>query len=192
MNKKEFRKELIKKRDALSLDYMKEASEKIAEHLYNLDLYRQSSNIFIFVSYKSEVDTHNIIKRALSEGKNIFIPVVDRETKTMKISRLKDFSQLSESYMGILEPRDEEIDIVDPEILDLIITPGLAFDKKGYRIGYGGGFYDKFFSSLKKKVTKLGIGFDLQYVESLPHEDYDIQIDYFLSEINLYTGGNKD
>lgn len=187
MNKKELRRELIKKRDRLSEAFITDASRKITENLLNLDLYKNSTNIFVFVSYKSEVDTHDFIKKAISDGKNIYIPVVDKKTKTMQISRLDNFSQLSENYMGILEPRESELNISNPEILDLIITPGLAFDVSGYRIGYGGGFYDKFFDSLQRDIPKLGIGFEEQFVDKLPHEEYDIQIDFFLSEINLHT-----
>ena len=187
MNKKILRKELMKKRDALTLNEIKDYSEKIAENLYNTSIYKESENIFIFVSYKSEVNTHNIIKHSIAEGKKIYVPVTDSVTKTMKASRLRDFSQLKEGYMHILEPAEEYIEITDSNVLDLVIVPGLLFDKNGYRIGYGGGFYDKFFASLERDVKKLGIGYDFQFTSgNIEHDDFDIPVDYFLSEKKFY------
>lgn len=187
MNKKLLRKELMKKRDALTEREINEKSELIARNLYETDIYKDAKNIFIFVSYKSEVNTHEIIKYSLEHGKNIYVPVVDTKTKTMKASRLIDFSHLKASYMNILEPMKNHIKIVDPEAVDLVVVPGLLFDKNGYRIGYGGGFYDKFFASLKKDVQKLGIGYDFQYTDdSIEHDDFDIPVNYFLSEKKFY------
>lgn len=187
MDKKLLRKELMKNRDALTLKEINEHSEQIARNLYETSLYKQSQNIFIFVSYKSEVNTHEIIKYSIERGKNIYVPIVDKKTKTMKASRLRDFSHLKESYMNILEPTEDHIEIVDDNILDLVIVPGLLFDKSGYRIGYGGGFYDKFFASLQGDVKKLGIGYDFQLTDNtIEHDIFDIPVNYFLSEKKFY------
>lgn len=187
MDKKTLRKELVQKRDLLSKKEIEEMSKLIEENLFSTSLFKNASDIFIFVSYRSEVNTHDIIKTALSYNKNIYIPIVDPKTKTMKASRLKDFSCLEKNYMNILEPTKESIDIVDPNKIDLVIVPGLLFDRNGYRIGYGGGFYDKFFASLDMEVNKLGIGYDFQYTTgNIEHEDYDIPVNYFLSEKKFY------
>ncbi len=109
----------------------------------------------------------------------------------MDVSHLHSFDDLKENYMGILEPVKEDYDIVDPNIIDLVVTPGLAFDKAGYRIGYGGGFYDKFFASLTNNPLKMGIGYDKQLVKNVVHDSNDKPLDYFLSEKGLYKlGGN--
>ena len=191
MNKKDFRSLMLKKRNDLSKDYIDQANKSISKNFLDLDLYKSSQNIFIFVSYKKEIHTHEIIKTALKEGKNIYIPIVNRKTMLMDVSHLHSFDDLKENYMGILEPVKEDYDIVDPNIIDLVITPGLAFDKAGYRIGYGGGFYDKFFASLTNNPIKMGIGYDKQLVESVVHDSNDKPLDYFLSEKGLYKlGGN--
>lgn len=187
MDKKILRKTLMKKRNSLSETEIQDSSKILSENLYKLDLFKNSNNIFIFVSYKSEIHTHNIIKYSIKHNKNIYIPVVDPKTKTMKASRLRDFSNLEENYMNILEPRDEYIEFVPSDIIDLAIVPGLLFDKSGYRIGYGGGYYDKFFADLKGDVIKLGIGYDFQFTnETIIHSEYDMPVNYFLSEKKFY------
>ncbi|CDZ74506.1 5-formyltetrahydrofolate cyclo-ligase [Peptoniphilus sp. ING2-D1G] len=191
MDKKEFRALALKKREQLDKDYTEKSNAKIFEVFIQSELYKRSEDIFIFVSYKNEVDTHRIIVRALADGKRIYVPVVNKETKTMEASRLKSFDILTENYMGILEPPRDKYDIVDKNLPDLIVTPGLAFDKKGYRIGYGGGFYDKFFSNLTSTPAKMGIGYYKQFVEDVIHDERDIALDYFLSENGLVKlGGN--
>ncbi len=191
MNKKEFRALAFKKREQLDKEYMDRSDAQIFENFINSELYKDSEDIFIFVSYKNEVDTHRIIKQALADGKRIYVPVVNRDTKTMEISELKSFDILIENYMGILEPPKDKYHIADSNLPDLIVTPGLAFDKKGYRIGYGGGFYDKFFSSLTSTPVKMGIGYYKQFVEDVIHDKNDVVLDCFLSEKGLIKlGGN--
>ncbi|EFI42497.1 MULTISPECIES: 5-formyltetrahydrofolate cyclo-ligase [Peptoniphilus] len=189
MNKIEFRKLMSKKRNELSEDYIENSSEKIYENFINSDIYKKSNHIFIFVSYKKEVNTHKIIKKALKDEKNVYIPVIDRNTMTMNVSCLRDFDSLKENYMGILEPTEKDLNFVDPKIIDLVIVPGLAFDKNGYRIGYGGGFYDKFFATIETKPIKLGIGYSMQFVDEVIHDDFDKALDYFLSENQIYKLG---
>ncbi|WP_138160689.1 5-formyltetrahydrofolate cyclo-ligase [Peptoniphilus catoniae] len=191
MDKKEFRSLMLKNRDSLKDQYMKKANEGIFNEFIKSDLYKNSKNIFIFVSYKKEVDTHKIIKYALKENKNMYVPIVNRQTKLLEVSKLSSFDVLKESYMGILEPDKEDYNLVDPNIIDLVVTPGLAFDRSGYRIGYGGGFYDKFFASLNSSPVKMGIGFNKQLVEAVVHDTEDQTLDYFLSENGLCKlGGN--
>ncbi|MDO5040831.1 MAG: 5-formyltetrahydrofolate cyclo-ligase [Peptoniphilus sp.] len=191
MNKKEFRALALKKREQFDKKYRDESDTQIFENFINSDLYKNSEDIFIFISYKDEVDTHRIIKHALAHDKRIYVPVIDKETRTMEISNLKSFDLLIKNYMGILEPPKDEYHISDKNLLDLIVTPGLAFDKKGYRMGYGGGFYDKFFSSLTSTPVKMGIGYYKQFVDDVIHDEYDVALDCFLSENGLIElGGN--
>ncbi|MBP2025968.1 5-formyltetrahydrofolate cyclo-ligase [Peptoniphilus stercorisuis] len=187
MGKKELRDEILKRRNLLSYEEVQVCSNLIEENLYSLELFKNANNIFIFVSYNKEVNTHNIIKNSLKLNKEVYVPVVDPKTKTMKASRLRDFSNLKENYMKILEPSSEYLDFIDPDIIDLAIVPGLLFNKEGYRIGYGGGFYDKFFKSLKRDIKKLGIGYDFQFTTGNTwQENFDIPVNYFLSEKKFY------
>lgn len=191
MDKIQMRKENLRKRKNLTSDYINSASAQIFTNLTNSELYKDSNHIFTFVSYQNEVDTHQFIKQALKDGKNIYVPVVDRETFTMGVSKIENFEDLQPNYMGILEPSEKNINLVDPEVLDLVLTPGLAFDLNGYRIGYGGGFYDKFFATLKTNPTRLGIGYSYMLSDELDHDDNDQQLHLFLSEDGFTPlGGN--
>lgn len=175
MDKKELRKKYTKVRADVE---DKEGKDKlIRENLRQLDIYKKAKSVFVFISYKSEVDTRGIIEDILADGKKLLVPLV--KGSEMIAVEVKGIDDLEPNKMGILEPKsgDEVTDV------DLTITPGLAFDKDGYRLGYGGGYYDKFFA--KVDTIRMGIGYFDQYVESLVHEDYDKALEYLLTEEGL-------
>lgn len=175
MDKKELRKKYTKVRAEVE---DKEGKDRIIrENLRQLDIYKKAKSVFVFISYKSEVDTRGIIEDILADGKKLLVPLV--KDSEMIAVEVKEIDDLEPNKMGILEPKsgDEVTDV------DLTITPGLAFDKNGYRLGYGGGYYDKFFS--KVDTMRMGIGYSDQYVESIVHEDYDKPLEYLLTEEGL-------
>lgn len=175
MDKKELRKKYTKARAEVE---DKEGKDKlIRKNLRELDIYKKAKSVFVFISYRSEVDTRGIIEDILADGKKLLVPLV--KGSEMIAVEVKGIDDLEPNKMGILEPKsgDEVTDV------DLTITPGLAFDKRGYRLGYGGGYYDKFFA--KVDTIRMGIGYSDQYVESLVHEDYDKALEYLLTEEGL-------
>ncbi|WP_028857486.1 5-formyltetrahydrofolate cyclo-ligase [Psychrilyobacter atlanticus] len=177
--KKSVRKTIISQRDLLKLNDIKEKSNKIINKLYNTSNFIKANTIFIFVSFGSEVDTREAIKYMLSLGKTVCVPKVmgKLDMRAIKISTIED---LAINKMGILEPRcGVEI---DSTIIDMVVVPGVAFDKKGYRIGYGGGFYDIFMSKLQGHTSKVGIAFDLQVIEDISYDSFDMKIDSLLTE----------
>lgn len=175
MDKKELRKKYTKVRAEVE---DKEGKDKlIRKNLRQLDIYKKAKSIFVFISYKSEVDTRGIIEDILADGKKLLVPLV--KGSEMIAVEVKGIDDLEPNKMGILEPKSGQ-EVTD---VDLTITPGLAFDKKGYRLGYGGGYYDKFFA--KVDTIRMGIGYSDQYVESLVHEDYDKALEYLLTEEGL-------
>jgi len=101
----------------------------------------------------------------------------------MKPSIIKNFDELEPGYYNILTPKQEFIRYIDPSEIDLVIVPGAVFDREGYRVGYGGGYYDKFLSSkIRKDISKIAIAFDLQIVDKVPREEHDISVDYIITE----------
>ncbi len=175
MDKKELRKKYTKVRAEVE---DKEGKDKlIRKNLRELEIYKKAKSVFVFISYKSEVDTRGIIEDILADGKKLLVPLV--KGSEMIAVEVKGIDDLEPNKMGILEPKsgDEVTDV------DLTITPGLAFDKAGFRLGYGGGYYDKFFA--KVDTIRMGIGYSDQYVESLVHEDYDKALEYLLTEEGL-------
>ena len=175
MDKKELRKKYTKVRAEVEDKDLKD--KLIRKNLRELDLYKKARSVFVFISYRSEVDTKGIIDDILADGKKLLVPLV--KGSEMIAVEVKGIDDLEPNKMGILEPKSGE-EVTD---VDLTITPGLAFDKAGYRLGYGGGYYDKFFS--KVDTIRMGIGYYDQFVESLVHEDYDKPLEYLLTDRGL-------
>ena len=119
----------------------------------------------------------------IEDGKKLLVPLV--KGSEMIAVEVKGIEDLEKNKMGILEPKSGE----EVKDVDLTITPGLAFDKEGYRLGYGGGYYDKFFA--KVDTIKMGIGYSDQMVEKVIHEDYDKKLDYLLTDNGLVKFGAK-
>ncbi|KXB69555.1 5-formyltetrahydrofolate cyclo-ligase [Peptoniphilus sp. DNF00840] len=175
MDKKELRKKYTKVRAEVEDKDLKD--KLIRKNLRELDLYKKARSVFVFISYRSEVDTKGIIDDILADGKKLLVPLV--KGSEMIAVEVKGIDDLEPNKMGILEPKDGE----EVTEVDLTLTPGLAFDKAGYRLGYGGGYYDKFFS--KVDTIRMGIGYYDQFVESLVHEDYDKPLQYLLTDRGL-------
>ena len=129
-----------------------------------------------FVSFNSEVDTHDMIRNAL-KNKTIIIPKVAHHE--IEPSFIIDFDNLIPGKFGILEPI-ETMKIAYKNI-DLILVPGIAFDKEGHRIGYGFGYYDKFLKKVPKAI-KIGLAFDFQIVDKIPREMHDVPVDLIVTE----------
>lgn len=175
MDKKELRKKYTKVRAGVEDKDLKD--RLIRKNLRELDIYKKAKSVFIFISYKSEVDTRGIIDDILADGKKLLVPLV--KGSEMIAVEVKGIDDLEANKMGILEPKSGK----EVRDVDLTITPGLAFDKAGYRLGYGGGYYDKFFA--KVDTIRMGIGYLDQFVEELVHEDYDKPLEYLLTEKGL-------
>lgn len=183
----------MEKRSKLTWEIIKEKSHIIEERLFNLEEYQKSNFIFSFISFKDEVHTHEIIKNSLNMGKRIGVPVTVIKPRKLLVSELKDFEkELEIGYYGILTPKKEYQRILSPNIVDLVLVPGVAFDVEGYRVGYGGGYYDRFFSSLKKDVIKIGLCYDLQILSQVHRDPYDIPVDLIISENRLIYCKNRN
>jgi len=186
MNKKELRSVYIKRRDMLSENAVNSMSQAIANNLYNLDLYKNSKFIMSYVNFRSEVITEEIIRNSLNLGKNIGVPISIPETRELLISQLKNYdNELELGVYNILAPKKEYIRKVEPSKIDLVLVPGVAFDRKGYRIGYGGGYYDRFLSKLNDNAITIALAFSIQLIEEVPKGVYDLPIDYILTEKEL-------
>lgn len=186
MDKKILRREILAKRAKLGTDGNISLSEDIVNKLVESEFYQNARTIMTFISFGSEIDTHEFIKKGIADGKNISVPVTFHEGRIMKPSIIKSFDELEPGYFNILTPKQEFIRYIDPLEIDLIIVPGAVFDRSGYRVGYGGGYYDRFLSNeIRSDIPKVGIAFDLQVVDSVPKENHDIPVDYIITEIEI-------
>ena len=175
--KTQLKESILEKRNSLSKDEIIEKSNKIKLNLFNLESYKKSKTAMFFVSFGSEVSTHDIIKESIGR-KTIVVPKVTGHE--IEPSLILDFDSLVPSgKFGILEPI--EIMKVAYKNIDLVLVPGIAFDKEGHRIGYGFGYYDKFLKKVPKAV-KIGLCFDFQVVDKVPREEYDVPVDFIVTE----------
>lgn len=183
MDKKTLRREILAKRAELSKNEHISLSREVFKRLKDTQYYKNAKNIFVFISFGSEIDTHEFIKEGIKEGKNILVPITIHKTREMIPSLLKDFNELAPGYFNILSPKKEFERPVDPKEIDLVVVPGAVFDKRGYRVGYGGGFYDRFLSNkVRKEVPKIAVGFDLQIIEQVPTNEFDFPVDFITTE----------
>lgn len=180
MYKKAIREDIIKKRNDLSLDIKVEYDIYIFDKLINSEAYKNSNKIFTYISFGNEVDTKEFIKYALNDGKEIYVPKTNKVSKEMIAIRIYSLDNMIEDNWGILEPKDIDKKNIC-ENFDLIIIPGLAFDRRGNRIGYGGGYYDKYFSKIKNINNKLALAYDFQILDNIKSEIHDIKVDYIIS-----------
>ncbi len=187
--KKTIRKSIIDKRNNLSSDYISSSSEKITTALLNLDTFRNAKTIMCYVSFGTEVDTKGIIEECFKRGKSILIPIIMRNidgTSFMEASEILNLKEdLTPGNMNILEPKESSIRIRDPKTIDLIVIPGLSFDKIGNRLGYGAGYYDYYLKRVRTDCYQVAITFSYQLVDQIPIEEHDIPIPHIITERGL-------
>jgi len=184
--KSNLRKDMLKKINQISKEEIDSNSSLILNNLKTFEDYLKNKNVFIFVSFNNEVNTFNIIECLKPIAKKILIPKVNAVTKEMDIYEFSSYDNLLLSSYGILEPDEKKCKKLNINIIDTVITPGVVFDTKGYRIGYGGGFYDKLFSKLKDDVVKIAIGFETQIIPEIPNDFYDKPVNFLITEENIY------
>ena len=182
MNKRLLRTEILTKRSLLTQEKIQEYSNKIQNTLYEMDEYKNAKRIMCFVSNGSEVDTHPLIDRAILDGKSIVVPITVSKTKELLVSDLFSLEELEVGFYNIEVPKEEFLRLVNPGTIDLVLVPGVALAKDGYRVGYGGGYYDRFLAKLDSSVPKIALGFDLQVVDKVPTEHFDIPVDLIVTE----------
>lgn len=182
--KKALRKQILAVRDAIPADVRRECSRQILERLCGAPFYRKADSILTYVNYKSEVETTDLVNRALADGKRVFAPKVSGET--MEFYQITGMNDFREGYQGIREPVSGQI--FGPETdtgHTLMLMPGAVFDENCRRIGYGKGFYDKYLKRISEKgivLQTLALGFECQVLSEIPSETHDVRPQMVLTE----------
>ncbi|WP_300410010.1 5-formyltetrahydrofolate cyclo-ligase [Lagierella sp.] len=183
MDKKTIRKKIISKRDELPFDKKEKMDEQIVKRFKDLKFIEEHENIFSYVSFGSEINVGDILSEILKQKKNLYVPYIDKEDKKMYLCKIEDLSKdLERGYYGIREPKKNLRIPINNDIIDLVISPGVAFTKEKYRIGYGGGYYDRFFASLNSSPLVVALAYDFQVLPELPIDSYDIPVDMIITE----------
>ena len=159
-----------------------EKSMQIFEQLITVPEFKRADRIYTYVSMDNEIDTIMLIDYSLRLEKRVFVPRVSG--KDMEFYEISDISELNPGYMGIYEP---DINGKEPDYsrTGFMCMPGLAFDRSYNRIGYGGGFYDRYLS-VENKLYKAALAYEAQLLESIPAQDGDVRPDMIVTEENIY------
>jgi 5-formyltetrahydrofolate cyclo-ligase len=171
-------------RDRLPVSYRKEAARKIAQKLFSLPTWKRAKAVGLYLSVRSEVDTSEIIRRALAEGKKVRAPKILSDTK-MRFFEISGAKDLKKGSFGILEPKPA-CKKVGCSTMDLLIVPGIVFDKKGYRLGHGLGYYDRFLPRAWR-AFKVGLSYGKTLVSSLPHDAKDRPVQAVITESGIIS-----
>ena len=175
VNKKELRARIRQQKRAMTPAEIEEKSRILGEKFQECPAYRDAKTIYGYLPYNQEVRTVPILKQALLDGKQVAVPKVFGDD--MKFILLPDLTRVSKGYAGIPEPIDDGPEATDETAL--VLMPGLVFDPQGHRIGYGGGFYDKFLSREPHHPT-VALCYDFQVMDKLETEEFDIPVDLVL------------
>ena len=190
--KKEFRKKVINLRKEKDKDFIKQNSDIITDKLLNLDCIKNAKNIMLYLDFNNEVSTYSLIKKLLNLGKIVSSPITLKEERKLIPSQITDLKNgIQYGAYNIREPKPECSPAINIKDLDVVIVPAVAYDKSCYRLGYGGGFYDRFLENLRKDAVTIGIAFDLQIFDEVPKEAHDAQLDYIVTESRILTPNKK-
>lgn len=188
-DKKLIRSSIRKLRDSLPEDERSVKSAGITDNVTGTPEYKAARDVLVYVSTGSEADTTELIKRCFEDKKNVYVPKV--YGKDMRFIGISSLVELEPGYYGIMEPVSDE-PVWEKGSMDtyndtLCIMPGLAFDREFNRIGYGGGFYDKFLE--KAQVYKMAVCYDCQIVECIDAQDTDIKPDMIVTDMEVIKNG---
>jgi 5-formyltetrahydrofolate cyclo-ligase len=189
-SKKIIRKNIQKARDSLSGKTRSSGSLSIAEKFMGLDHYKHSKEILAYFPFRSEIDTTIIIRRALKQGKKIILPRVSgKKLDLYYINNLT--TDLCPGSFDIMEPIPAKCKASPYRTIDLILVPGVGFDRNFNRLGYGGGFYDKLLEKLPVKTPRIALAFNLQIIESIPAMAHDLKVDIIITEKEIFASDNN-
>ena len=160
-------------------------SDRISETLVALPIFQKSQHLFIYCSYQSEVETLPLLQHCLAAGKTVCVPLtVPEQTKLLAIAITDPVAELSPGYKGIPEPVPLLVErrSLSPRSIEIAIIPGAVFDRAGHRLGYGGGYYDRFLAQAAPQAVRIGLAFSRQVVHRIPALPHDIPMDMLVTE----------
>lgn len=164
-------------------------SRQIIDRLITLPEFAAARTVLIYLDVRSEVRTRHALPDLLKSGKQIIVPWCEQDA--LAIFRLESLEDLAPGAFGILEPqvtlRDDQARQVQVGTLDLVVAPGVAFDRWGGRLGHGMGYFDKLLARVRSDATLVGLAFECQMVERVPMESHDVRLHHILTEAAVYS-----
>jgi 5-formyltetrahydrofolate cyclo-ligase len=177
------RRDMRRRRDAMSLDDVLNLSRAVEDRLFACKDFSVCQNIMFVLSFGNEVRTDEMITRSLKDGKQVYVPRLITRERRLEVCEITDMDQEFElgSY-DIREPSRSNSKVVSPSKIDAVIAPGLAFDRSGARIGFGGGYFDWLFKHLPDEALRLGVAYEFQVVDSIPQDSWDERVQMIFTE----------
>jgi 5-formyltetrahydrofolate cyclo-ligase len=189
--KPSLRRKILGRRDAMDPCIRTDLSRAIVRDIVETSVYRRSDTVMAYASFGSELQTDEFMRHVLHQGKILLLPRVNLQKGSLDVYRVRDpVRDLRVGTWGIREPRPDRCVRVDPHAIDFVLVPGLAFDARGGRLGYGGGFYDKLLAHGLSPCAWLVAGaFKSQMVEKVPVDGHDVPMDVVVTENGHYPPG---
>lgn len=181
LEKKELRKQLLEIRGSIAIEDISEKSRIITEELLSLDEVIEAETIMIYMSFRNEVDTKGLFKELIKRGKRVVAGRCIKSTREIIPVIVDGMESFEDGNYGILEPSLDN-DRVNIEDIDVVIVPGVGFDRTLNRIGFGAGYYDRFLSKLRPDSKKIAICYDEQIVSKVPTGRYDLKMDMVITD----------
>ncbi len=177
-------------RENLSFKEVEEKSKEISRQILNLAVFRKSQNILFYMAKEKEVNLLETLTQALQQHKTVMLPRTDIKTGNIYLAAINSLTaDVVPGNYGLLEPRGD-LAAFNPLHLDLLLIPGVVFDKRGNRLGRGKGYYDRLL--IETTALKIGIAYDLQMVDVIPVKPSDISMDYIITETRIITTNQRD
>ncbi len=188
--KEVLRRRILELRDDMTPQDIERKSLKITETLIVLPEYEKAGVIAAYIGKGSEVQTQPLIKKALGSGKKILVPITQKNSRELLFSEIPSLYAVSTGPFGILEPKPYERRLRHISTADLVIVPGIVWDIYGHRLGWGRGYFDTALAKIRSDSFSVGLSFDLQLVEQVPREQFDLPVKMLVTETRVirYSG----
>lgn len=174
------RNSVLQQLNDMSYQQYRDRSRTLSKHLLQQKDVLEAKTIAITLSNKPEVDTSFIIEQLWKMNKRVVVPKCNVQERTMQFHAIDTFAQTERAYKNILEPIPELCEAVDKAQIDCMIVPGVVFDESGYRVGFGGGYYDRYLQDYQG-VT-IALIFDEQFINEVPRESHDLPVHIIVGE----------
>ncbi|MDA8164063.1 MAG: 5-formyltetrahydrofolate cyclo-ligase [Desulfobacteraceae bacterium] len=190
--RQELRRRVLTRRDGLPAADRRRKSLAAIDRLLALPQLAGIDTFFVYVAFRSEVETRPLIARLLAGGKKVAVPLTRTSPPGLEAFRLGDPDRdLRPGYCGIPEPDPARLDRVEPAAIGAVVLPGSVFDRQGGRLGYGGGYYDRFLAGVPGAL-RIGLAFELQVVPAVPLESHDQRVDLLVTEEGVALSDRSD
>jgi len=190
VDKGSLRERVLRLRAQLPDERHRQWSDAISRRVLALSGYGRSDTVMAYAAFRHEVDPSCIVEAAWAAGKRVVLPCSNPGEKSLELFAVESWEQLAPGTYGIREPAPGRCQRVGADEVDLVCVPGVAFTREGGRLGYGGGYYDRFLSLLRADAVSVGLAFELQLVPDLPPGEHDLRVRLVVTEVAVYPPGD--